>query len=123
MNISRSELVVLEALWDESPLTVGQIIERVQQTIDWHDNTIKTLLSRLCEKDAVRRQKDGRRFFYEPLVSREAVVSQEAEGLLDRFFDGKMPLFVAHFAEGRKLSKTDVEELEAVLKRLKKNAD
>ena len=123
MNISRSELVVLQTLWDESPLTVGQVIERVQKAVDWHDNTIKTLLSRLLEKEAVDRHKDGRQFFYEPLVSRDVVVTEEAEGLLERFFDGRMPQLVAHFAEGKKLSKADVEEIEAVIKRLKKNAD
>jgi|SRR5690606_2599597 len=123
MNISKSELVVLQTLWDESPLTVGQIIERVRKTVDWHDNTIKTLLSRLLEKEAVDRHKDGRQFFYKPLVSRDVVVSEEAESLLDRFFDGKMPRLVAHFAEGKKLSRTDIEEIEALLKRLKKNAD
>ena len=123
MNISKSELVVLQTLWDESPLTVGQVIERVQKTVDWHDNTIKTLLSRLLEKGAVDRHKDGRQFFYQPLVSRDVVVTEEAEGLLERFFDGRMPRLVAHFAEGKRLSRTDVEEIEALLKRLKKNAD
>lgn len=112
---------MLEALWTESPLTVGQIIERVQLSTDWHPNTIKTLLGRLHEKDAVRRFRDGRRFFYEPLVTREAIVTQEAYGLLNRFFDGKMPLLVAHFAKARKLSKKDIREMEDVLKKLRQD--
>jgi predicted transcriptional regulator len=123
MNISKSELVVLQALWDESPLTVGQIIDRVQATVDWHYNTIKTLLGRLLEKEAVHRYRDGRRFFYEPILSREEVVDTEAEGLLQRFFEGSVPQMVAHFAEGKKLTKTEVREIEAVLRRLKKDAD
>jgi BlaI family transcriptional regulator, penicillinase repressor len=123
VNISKSELSVLQVLWDEAPLTVGQVIERVRNTVDWHDNTVKTLLNRLRDKEAVRRYKDGRRFFYEPLVSRDAVVSEEAENLLERFFEGRIPLLVAHFADGKRLSKTDVKEMEAVLRRLKKNAD
>ena len=122
MNISKAEHSVLQALWDESPLTVGQIVERVQSRSDWHENTIKTLLLRLVGKKAVRRRKDGKRFFYEPLVTKEAVVDTETEGLLRRFFDGQMPALVAHFAEQRKLSRRDIEELEAILKRLKKNA-
>ena len=122
MNISKSEHSVLEALWDESPLTVGQIVERVQSRSDWHENTIKTLLLRLVNKRAVRRRKDGKRFFYEPLVTKQAVVGTEAEGLLSRFFNGQMPALVAHFADQKKLSRRDIEEMEAILKRLKKNA-
>jgi predicted transcriptional regulator len=123
MKISGAEQIVIQALWGENPLTVGQIIERVQKSVDWHDNTIKTLLNRLRKKEAIRRYKDGRRFFYEPLVTRHEVVTEEAVSLLDKFFDGKVPLLVAHFADGKKLSRSDVEELEAVLERLRKRAD
>jgi predicted transcriptional regulator len=122
MNISKSEHHVLEALWDASPLTVGQVVERVQAKTDWHENTIKTLLVRLASKKAIRRTKDGKRFFYEPLVTKEAVVATETEGLLGRFFGGQMPALIAHFAEQKKLSRRDIEEMEAILKRLKKNA-
>lgn len=122
MNISKSEHYVLDALWEASPLTVGQIVERVQAKSDWHENTIKTLLVRLVNKKAVRRRKDGKRFFYEPLVTKEAVVDREAAGLLSRFFGGEMPALIAHFAEQKKLSRRDIEEMEAILKRLKKNA-
>jgi BlaI family transcriptional regulator, penicillinase repressor len=121
MNISKSEHSVLEALWETSPLTVGQIVERVQAKVEWHENTIKTLLVRLVSKKAVRRRKDGKRFFYEPLVTKEAVVDTEAEGLLSRFFNGQMPALIAHFAEQKKLSRRDIEEMEAILKRVKKD--
>ena len=122
MKISKSEHCVLDALWNESPLTVGQIVERVQSTTEWHENTIKTLLLRLVGKKAVRRQRNGKRYFYEPLVSRETVVSTETEGLLSRFFGGDMPALIAHFADQQKLSRRDIEELEKLLKRLKKDA-
>lgn len=123
MNISRSELEVLEVLWSESPLTVGQIIERVQERMDWHENTVKTLLNRLLQKEVVERNKDGRRFFYQPLVPREEVVSSEAEGLLKRFFNGQMQQLVAHFADHKKLTSDDIREMEEILERLKDDVD
>jgi predicted transcriptional regulator len=119
MNLSKSEQHVLEVLWSEQPLTVGQVIERVQMRTDWHENTIKTLLTRLVEKKAVVRRKDGGRFFYRPLVSRDAIMTKESEGLLKRFFDGQMAPLVAHFADRRKLSKDDVEAIEKILAEIK----
>ena len=50
-NLSKSELRVLEVLWREQPLTVGQIIDRLRGA-DWHENTVKTLLTRLLQKKA-----------------------------------------------------------------------
>jgi predicted transcriptional regulator len=119
MDLSKSEQRVLEVLWGESPLTVGQVIERLQERTDWHENTIKTLLTRLVEKKAAARARDGGRFFYRPLVSRDAMLTKESEGLLKRFFDGRMAPLVAHFADRRKLSKRDIEAIEKILADLK----
>ena len=118
-SLSKSEQQVLDVLWSEHPLTAGQLIERVQRLSGWHESTIKTLMTRLVEKKAVARRKDGGRFFYRPLVTREAILAKESDGLLNRFFDGQMAPLVAHFAERRKLSKRDIEEIEKVLAELK----
>lgn len=119
MNITQSEQIILNVLWKDSPLTVGQIIERTQESTDWHENTIKTMLIRLTKKQAVSRVKDGKRFFYSPAVSKEKILTQESSGFLSRFFDGKMAPFLAHFAKNKKLSKEDLKEIEALLKKLK----
>jgi predicted transcriptional regulator len=47
------------------------------------------------------------------------MLTKESEGLLKRFFDGQMAPLVAHFADRRKLSKRDIEEIEKVLAELK----
>lgn len=123
MKISKSELTVLEILWTEHPLTVGQVIERLQQSTSWHENTIKTLLTRLIQKEALGRYKDGRRFFYKPLITRDAHLTQASEGFLEQFFNGEMAPLVAHFAERKKLSAEDIQEIETILNTLKESKD
>lgn len=119
MNITKSEQIILNVLWNDSPLTVGQIIERTQANTDWHENTIKTMLIRLTKKQAVMRVKDGKRFFYSPAVSKDKILTEESEGFLTRFFDGKMAPFFAHFAKNKKISKHELEEIESILNKLK----
>jgi len=119
MDLSKSEQRVLEVLWSENPLTVGQVIERLQESSEWHENTIKTLLTRLVEKKAAARARDGGRFFYRPRVSRDTMLTKESEGLLKRFFGGQMAPLIAHFADKRKLSKRDIEAIEKILAELK----
>ena len=115
MTISQSEQAVMETLWRESPLTVGQIIERLQVDHSWHENTIKTMLSRLADKQCVSRYRDGKRYFYEPAISRESVISDQAAGLLSRFFSGKVAPMVAHFAQNKRLTAKDIAEIRAIL--------
>ena len=119
MKISDSELILLNILWSESPLTVGQVIERVQIKTQWHGNTIKTLLSRLLNKQAVKRHKDGKRFFYAAAVSKGMIITQESQGFLAKFFEGRLAPLIAHFGDNKQLSQKDITELESILEKLK----
>ena len=123
MKVSDSELKLLKTLWNQSPLTVGQIIERVQEKTDWHANTIKTLLTRITKKQAVSRIKDGGRFFYSAKITRDEVLMQESKGFLSKFFGGKVAPFVAHFNKTNKLSNKEIKELEAILAKMRKDND
>ena len=121
MNISDAELVLMKVLWRTHPLTVGQIVERVQNDTDWHANTIKTMLQRLTKKQVVSRAKDGGQFFYRPAVNEETYLTVASQSFLEKLFDGRMSPLVAHFAQQDKLSKSDVEQIEAILEGLKNN--
>ncbi|MCB1583409.1 MAG: BlaI/MecI/CopY family transcriptional regulator [Xanthomonadales bacterium] len=119
MKIASTELTVLHILWNESPLTIGQIIARVQPDTGWHENTIKTLVGRLFKKDLISRKKDGKQFFYSPLIEKNVVISDASESLLSRFFGGKLSPLVAHFAKAKKLSAKEIAEIEAILNEMK----
>ena len=49
--------------------------------------TVKTLLSRLLAKGAIKAEAEGRRFRYRPAVKREAVAGQAGK-LVERLFGG-----------------------------------
>ncbi|PCI75622.1 MAG: BlaI/MecI/CopY family transcriptional regulator [SAR86 cluster bacterium] len=123
MKISNSEFQIMSVLWTEAPQTVGQIIGRVQKDSKWHPNTIKTMLIRLVQKGAVTREKDGKRYFYKPMLTRGNYVSAESDDFLDFLFSGRMGPLVAHFAERKKLSKQDIDEIEKILNLIKTEND
>ena len=117
--ITPAESEVMEVLWRESPLPAEEIAARLQKSLDWQLPTVKTLINRLLRKKALRASKEGRRYLYQPCVSREQWLATESAGLLDRLFDGRVAPFVAHFSRQRKLSARDIEEIGAILKELK----
>ena len=118
-RISDAEHAVMEVLWDESPLTAQDVVERVDPGRDWSANTVKTLLGRLLGKSVIAHEADGRRYLYRPLVAREDYVAGESQRLIDRLFGGKLTPLVAHLAERDQLSDNDIAEIEALLKALK----
>jgi len=118
MRISGAESQVMEALWEQSPRTAEEICQTVGPEQGWSEATVKTLLNRLLKKDAVAAEKDGRRFLYRPLLSREAYVQSESQGLLDRLFDGRLAPLVSHFSQQSQLSAEDIAELKRVIEAL-----
>ncbi|MBN8734922.1 MAG: BlaI/MecI/CopY family transcriptional regulator [Xanthomonadales bacterium] len=118
MAVSEAEAIVMEVLWHAAPRSAEEILAEVGPAQGWREGTVKSLLNRLLKKKAVKAEKEGRRYLYTPLLSRDKYVSQESKGLLDRLFDGRVAPLVAHFSEQRKLSKKDIAELKKLLKEL-----
>jgi BlaI family penicillinase repressor len=118
-RISDAEHTVMEVLWDESPLTAQDVVERVTPTREWSANTVKTLLGRLLAKNIIAAEEDGRRYQYRPLVERGDYVEGESRKLIDRLFGGKLTPLVAHLAERDALTDEDIAEIEALLKEIK----
>jgi len=119
IKISEAEMELLQLLWDRSPLTAAQLGELAPEKRGWQLATVKTLLSRLVAKGAVRADVDGRRFLYSPAIERDALAVEQAKRLVDRMFGGRISPLVAQLAEQRDLSPEDLDELEALVRSLR----
>ncbi|MCK0128197.1 BlaI/MecI/CopY family transcriptional regulator [Erythrobacter sp. F6033] len=109
----------MEVLWDRETATAAEVCEEVCEKRGWSLPTVKTLLSRLVQKQAIETRPDGRRFLYSPLMQRSDYVGGESRRLVDRLFGGKAASLVAHLAESEALTGDDLAEIEALLKELK----
>ena len=117
-RISAAESLVMEALWQKSPITAEEVTAEVAAAQAWSEATVKTLLNRLLKKKAIAAKKDGRRYLYRPLIARDAYVQSESQGLLDRLFDGRLAPLVSHFSEQGRLSPQDLAELRRLIEEL-----
>ncbi|MGB7371287.1 BlaI/MecI/CopY family transcriptional regulator [Erythrobacter sp.] len=118
-RISDAEHAVMEVLWDRGTLSAAQVCEAVCEAREWSLATVKTLLSRLVQKQAVATRPDGRRFLYSPVIARSDYVGGESRRLVDRLFGGRAASLVAHLAQSEALTENDLDEIEALLKELK----
>lgn len=119
IRISQAELDVMDIVWAHAPIAAIDVAAALSFEKDWNIRTVKTLLARLVEKQALSTEKDGRRFLYRPLIDRETYVSGAATRLVDRLFGGRAAPLVAQLVESKALSAEDIAELEAIIKGLK----
>jgi len=116
--ITEAESVIMDVLWRRSPLPMEEVQAALQGKQDWQPGTIKALLNRLLGKQAICADKQGRRYLYSPLISRDDYLLAESKGLLDRLFSGRVAPLAAHFSRHGKLTKRDIAELRRLLEEL-----
>ena len=118
MKLNDSEWTVMQAVWQRSPASARDVLERVVDDTDWAYSTVKTVLARLVEKGALREQKRANTSLYEPLVTREAARREAVRSLLDKAFDGTFGSLVQHMVSAEKLNKREREKLARMLSEL-----
>jgi predicted transcriptional regulator len=104
------EATVMELLWGaERPLLVREVVDlmRPQRTLAY--TTVMTVLDNLHRKGWLRRQREGRAWRYEPVLSRQSytaqlmrealAVSNDRAGVLARFVEEIDPEDAAALAE------------------------
>lgn len=115
-NISESEWSVMEALWDSSPRTASDVAKALKGKTGWAENTVRTLLTRLVEKGALKISGEaGSPKLYSPAVKREACVKAESESFLERIFQGAAKPLLVHFTKNARLTPEEVKELKKLL--------
>jgi len=115
-DIAESEWSIMEALWESSPQTASEVAKTLRPTMNWAENTVRTLLTRLVEKGALKTAENasGTRT-YLPAVKREVCVRAEGESFMQRIFGGAAKPLLVHFAQNSKLSAEEVRELKKIL--------
>ena len=124
VKISEAEWSIMKVLWDgcensDRGMTLGEIIQKLANITDWSGTTIRTLIIRLAEKNAVGIDKTTGVYKYYPQSSKEDSIKSEVESFVERVFDGSAYDLAAAVVQGDSLS---AEEKAALAKLLGENA-
>lgn len=122
-SITDAEMVVLQQLWAQSPLSAQEIIERLNRHGSVHQKTIKTLINRLLNKGALRYKEENRKYLYIPVVKKADFYRIKTESFLNKFFDGELSPLVTFFSSQKKLSEKEIEELKQLVDKLEADHD
>jgi len=122
MKLSQAEWQIMNALWEKHPATARDIMSRLPQDVKWAYTTLKTMLSRLVEKQAVTEHKQSNTSIYEPLVSQRKARLNAFRLLLDQSFDGAMGPLMHFMLQEEKLNDKQKKELIEILQNESENS-
>jgi BlaI family penicillinase repressor len=118
IRLSDAEWTVMNAVWERSPASARDVVERVGPDSQWAYTTVKTLLQRLVDKGALSVRMRANQGLYEPLVTREKARRSALRSLLDKAFDGTFGSLLTHMVTEERLSAKDKARLQAMLDEL-----
>ncbi|MBL7215790.1 MAG: BlaI/MecI/CopY family transcriptional regulator [Phycisphaerae bacterium] len=116
MKLTEAEWQIMNALWENWPATARQIADRLPGDIKWAYTTIKTMLTRLTDKNAVKESKKGNVAVYEPILTRQNAQRSALKSLANQAFDGAFGPLMHFLLEDQKLSDKQKEDLLQALK-------
>ena len=119
ISLPAGEWRVMECLWEQYPRTLMEIVRALSPATGWSKSTIVTMVGRLENKGAVTYTEEGRARQYSPAISRDQAALQETESLLRRVYRGNLGMLVNTLADGRGLTREDIDELSAILEKAK----
>ena len=115
MKLTEPEWIIMNVLWDRHPAKARGVVERLPASVNWAYTTVKTMLDRLVEKKAVKKSKQGKIAYYDPLLSRRQARRTALRSVLDQAFEGAFGPMMHFLAEDEDLSARDRKELSEIL--------
>ena len=113
IRLHEGELNVMELLWSNQSLAAQDIAKIIKDYIGWEKNTTYTVIKRLIDKGAVKREDPG--FVCKAVISKNDVQQIETRALIDKVFGGELIAFFTEFLAQQNLDAEEVRELRKIL--------
>lgn len=100
-----------DIIWENEPISSGQLVKLCGQQLDWKKSTTYTMLKRLCERGLFQNEKG----MVSALMTKEEFGAAQSEKIIEESFEGSLPAFIAAFTSRKKLSPDDVNEIQKMI--------
>lgn len=110
-QIFDSEYKFCLLLWELQPINSTKLVAVCKEQLGWSKATTYTVIRRLSERGVVKNENS----IVTALVSKEEVQKARMENLMEETFQGSIPAFIAAFSRSKKLSRAEVDQLQALI--------
>lgn len=110
-----AEWKILSLIWEQGPFSAREVVDALEGDTEWSTSTVKTLLRRLVDKGHLSTRKIGNSFLYTAAGSPMQLLRRAGESLLKRTSEGTVGPLLAHLVKEGDLSRSDLEELRALV--------
>ncbi len=114
INIGEAELEIMKVIWKAKKAMTSVEIGLAVEDKGWKKTTIATFLTRLSEKGALKAEKQGKLYYYTPVIAEKEYRRSQVKNLIKTLYNGSAKEFALSLFDEKKLSEKDIDELSAI---------
>lgn len=107
-KIFESEYRFCLLLWDHEPVNSTRLVALCKEQLGWSKATTYTVIRRLEERGVVKNENAT----VTSLISKEDAQKSRLDEMMEDTFEGSMPAFLAAFSRTKRLTKSEVKQLQ-----------
>ena len=121
--LSESQLEIMNYVWDNGEVTVGQVWNELAARRKVSRNTIQTLIVRLRDKGWLRERIDGAVYWYRATKKRAGTQKQMVKKLLETAFAGSSEGLVMALLDSQRLSRDEADRIRELIDKSERRTD
>ncbi|HWQ79055.1 MAG TPA: BlaI/MecI/CopY family transcriptional regulator [Anaerovoracaceae bacterium] len=110
-KLFESEYKFMEVVWKHAPVNSTRLVVLCREILGWKKSTTYTVLRKLCERGLLKNENATVNY----LVEKEEIQMQESRELLEKSFEGSLPMFLTTFLKKESLSEQEAMELKRII--------
>ena len=102
--------------WENEPVKSRDLVTLCRDRLGWRPTTTYTVIKRLSERGVLKNEDT----VVTSLVTKEEVRAAQIDEMVEKTFEGSLPAFVAAFCDRKKISNEDLDELQRMIDRCRR---
>ncbi len=115
LKLGAIEARFADLIWQNEPISSGELVKLCQQELAWKKPTTYTVLRRLCERGLFQNENS----VVTSCVSRQEFYARQSEKFVEETFAGSLPAFLAAFGSRKKLDEEEINQLQQLIDQMR----
>ena len=118
-KVHESEYRFCMILWEHEPVKSKELVRLCQEQLGWKPTTTYTIIKRLSERGVLKNENT----VVTSLVSKDQVQAAQIDEFVEKKFEGSLPAFIAAFTRHQRLSRAEIDAVQAMIDRYRRGED
>lgn len=114
LHLGAVEARFADLIWKYEPLSSRALVALCGEELGWKKSTTYTVLKRLCDKGIFQNENGT----VTSRMTKEEYAAAQSEKFVEDTFGDSLPAFLAAFTKRKKLSETELAEIQDMIRRM-----